>query len=271
MTKHQSQLAALQGIEKLLSIVAILRAPGGCPWDREQTHASVKSDLLEETYEVIEAIDSQDDSALKEELGDLLLQVVFHSQIATETARFDFNAVVDEISNKLIRRHPHVFEDIELDDTEGVLKQWEAIKQQEQANSLKKEKRESVLDGVPQSLPALQYAQKILKKAAKVGFAWRNVEEAQKKLYEELGELKAVQPGNKEAYEDEMGDVLFTFVNVLKFEKLDAEDVMRKAVRKFEKRFRLLETHIKEKGKTWDEYSLEELNQLFRQVRESHE
>jgi MazG family protein len=245
----------MEPVARLREIVARLRAPDGCPWDREQTHESLRAGLLEETYELIDAIDHADDSNLREELGDLLLHVVMHAQMASERGAFEFDAVATEICEKLIRRHPHVFGDKSVADSDEVLQQWEQIKRAE------KTERSSVLDGVPMALPALMRAQKVQKKASRVGFDWNAAAEVVAKVEEELDELKsALAAGNETAVAEEMGDLLFSLVNLSRKLDLDPEMTLNAATDKFITRFRAVEQGATAAGKRVEECSADELN-----------
>lgn len=228
-------------ITKLLSIMAQLRDPEtGCPWDIKQDFDSIAPYTIEEAFEVAEAIAQRDYPELKEELGDLLLQVVFHSQMAREQGLFDFNDVVQVLCDKMIRRHPHVFGDDPAADEQAVKANWEQIKQQERAS--KGRDHVSALDGVPAGLPALQRAAKVQKKAARVGFDWPETAPVRKQVDLELAELdEALQNCHKDAIEDELGDVIFTLVNLSRHLKIDPEQALRKATAKFERRFRKME------------------------------
>jgi MazG family protein len=249
-------------IGRLLDIVARLRAPGGCPWDREQTHATLRAGLIEEAYETVDAIDRHDDAHLREELGDLLLQVVMHSQIASEAGRFDFEKVCDEVAEKLVRRHPHVFGDSRLETTDAVLKQWDAIKHAEKGSPA------SILDHISPALPALMYAEKVQKRAARVGFDWPDVHGVVQKIREELGELESEIAQNRcEKVEEELGDLLFSIVNLTRKSRLDAELVLREATQKFERCFRKLENELRRSGKRFDELKLPELDALWNEVK----
>ena len=246
----------------LRAIVSRLRAPGGCPWDREQTHASLKSDLIEEAYEVMEAIDHQDDAHLSEELGDFLLQVVMHCQIAAEEKRFDFDDVARLIGEKLIRRHPHVFGEVQADDTETVLKNWDQIKRDEKGGT------ESVLDHVSKALPALMRAGKIQKRAARVGFDWPDLHGVVAKIHEELAEVEAAMQGSDRAHlEQEIGDLLFSVVNLSRKAKFEPELVLQQATNKFTRRFQELEALLKASGQTFAESDLAALDLLWNQVK----
>ena len=259
----------LPGIDQLTDIVAQLRGPGGCPWDREQTHASLRSALLEEAHEVVAAIDNRDDANLREELGDLLLQSVFHAQLAAEEGRFTFNDVAREIATKLVRRHPHVFAADHCADSAAVLQRWEEIKRAEKGDAAA-----SALDGLPGGLPALLHAQKTQKKAARVGFDWPDIEPVFAKLHEEISELRAAltAPATDllspiSAIEDELGDLLFTVVNLARKLHLDAETALHRSTRKFSARFRAVEQLASARGITLEKLTLAELDQLWDEVK----
>lgn len=250
-------------IDQLRAIVACLRAPEGCPWDREQTHASLRSGLLEEACEVVEAINNADDANLREELGDLLLQSVFHAQIAAEEGRFDFDHVAREISEKLIRRHPHVFGEDSCADSEAVLRRWDEIKRAEKGAAAG-----SALDGVSGGLPALLRAQKVQKKAAKAGFDWEDAVPVFEKIREELAELEAgIASGCPRHIEEEAGDLLFSVVNLARKLKLDAETALHGATAKFTARFHAIEALARERGLTLEKLTLTELDALWDEVK----
>ncbi len=243
--------------EDLKKIMAELRQK--CPWDRKQTHESLKKYLIEEAYEVIDAIDKKDWDALKEELGDLLLQPVFHAKLAEEKGLFNIDDVVDHLCKKLIERHPHVFGEEEAKTAEEVLKNWE---------KRKIEKRKSVLEGVPKHMPALMRAYKLQKKAAKVGFDWKDLQEVKNKVLEEWEELnKALQEGDKEKIEHEFGDLLFALVNLARFLNIDPEEALQKANERFIKRFSYVERKVKESGKSWEEFTLQELDKFWEEAK----
>lgn len=254
----------LPGIDQLIAIVAQLRAPGGCPWDREQTHASLRGGLLEEAYEVVEAIDNSDDENLREELGDLLLQSVFHAQIAVEEGRFNFDDVARSISEKLVRRHPHVFGEDQCADSEAVLKRWDEIKRTEKGGDVPK----SALDGVPGSLAALMRAQKVQKKAAKVGFDWDAAAPVIAKVREEIAEVEAaIAAQDAAALEDEIGDVLFSIVNLARKLEIDAEVALHRATNKFVFRFHAVEALARERSLALEKMTLAELDVLWDEVK----
>jgi len=252
----------ISSIGRLRKIVARLRAPDGCPWDREQTHASLRGDLLEEAYEVVETIDSGDDGHFREELGDLLLQVVMHSQIAAEEGRFDFDEVADLIADKLVRRHPHVFGDTKLGDTEAVLKQWDEIKRQERGAE------RSAMDGVSQALPALMRAAKVQKRAARVGFDWDDLEGVREKIREEATEVEEeLKSGDVEGIAGEIGDMIFSVVNLARKAKVEPEIALQHATRKFEARFREVEARVLSDGGRMEERTLAELDAIWDAVK----
>lgn len=254
-------------IEQFLDVVAKLRDPnGGCPWDLKQNFETMLPHMLEESYEVAEAIHNQDRTALREELGDLLLQVVFLSQLAKEEGSFTFQDVLTDIHEKLIYRHPHVFGDIKAENAEEALASWEAQK----ANDAKHQAHQSILDDLPFALPALTRANKLQKRCAKVGFDWDNPQDVLAKVDEELLEVKdelnqtIAQP---DRIAEELGDLLFATVNLCRHHKLDAETVLRNANLKFEKRFRLVEQKVKSQGKQVNDCTLSELDMLWNEVK----
>ncbi|MFL6583428.1 MAG: nucleoside triphosphate pyrophosphohydrolase [Chthoniobacterales bacterium] len=247
--------------ERLCQIVAQLRAPGGCPWDREQTNASLAPKLLEEAYETDHAIRENDDDNLREELGDVLLLVVMHAEIAREAGRFEIGQIVHEVTEKLIRRHPHVFGDAEVKESEGVVRQWEAIKHGEKA-------RQHYLEGVAAALPALMRAEKIQKKAARVHFDWSSLADVVAKVDEELAETKeAIQSNDSRAIEDEIGDLLFAVTNLARKAGLDAEATLQSATDKFVGRFNHLEDRVRARGKQLGELRLEELDAIWEELK----
>ena len=252
------------GFEDLLQIMKMLRAPGGCPWDREQTHKSIRQNFIEETYEVIEAIDTEDRELLKEELGDVLLQVVFHSEMESEVGSFDINDVCDGICKKLIVRHPHIFADVKADTTDEVLSNWDKIKMQTKSQKTQSD----AMDSVSKSLPSLMRSEKLQKKAAKVGFDWPDVSGALQKVEEETQELKkAIEDGDKKGMEEELGDLLFSVVNVSRFLKVDSEEALYHACDKFTNRFRMVEALAKERGIAMESAPLSLLDSLWNEVK----
>lgn len=251
--------AAGEQIGRLRAIMHRLRAPGGCPWDAEQTHESLIPNLIEEAYECVDAIRRGNDEDMREEFGDLLLQVVFHSELAEERGKFDLDEVARGISEKLIRRHPHVFGESSAGDSEAVLKQWDAIKRQE-----KGEKEVPYLHGTGKGLPALVRAGKLQKKAAKIGFDWPVETGVLAKIREELGELQsAVDAQDMAGVEEELGDLMFSVVNLARFRKIDPEVLMASANSKFERRFGAMETIVKDQGKTLEEASLADMEEAW--------
>ncbi len=250
-------------LKPLEGVMATLRSPGGCVWDIEQTHRSLRRYLIEEVYEVIEAIDLKDAKLLCEELGDLLLQIIFHARMAEESDLFSMQDVIDGVTKKMIRRHPHVFGEVSVRDSGEVLLNWEKIKQEE-----KKGARSSVLDGVPAGLPSLLRADKLQQKAAKVGFDWDNIGPVWDKLTEEIAELKAaVAKDEKEEIASELGDVLFSIANLARFLKLDGETALNRTNQKFIRRFRYVEKKVVESGRDWKTYSLKELDVLWNEAK----
>ena len=250
------------GLKDLENIVSILRSPGGCPWDAEQDHKSLRRALLEESCEVIEAIDEESPSHLQEELGDVLLQVVFHADIERQAGRFDLEAVADGICKKLIFRHPHVFGDVSVHDSEEVLVNWDALKRQEKSQ----ETYTDTLTAVAKSLPALWRAEKVQKKAKKAGFDWPDASGAVDKLSEELAELKeAMAQGTN--IQEELGDLLFSVVNVSRFLKADPEEALNAATEKFISRFAKVEEMALSQGKDMAQMSLEELDKLWERAK----
>ena len=249
--------------ELLMEIMRKLRGPGGCPWDAEQSHDSLKRYILEEAYEVIEAIDSKDSVHLKEELGDLLLQPVFHAAIAEEKGEFTMDEVLDAISEKLIRRHPHVFGEAVIESSEAQVANWEKIKKEE-----KGVQRKSALSGIPPGLPALMQAQKITEKAARVGFDWEHTDQVFAKVMEELHEFEeAMLSGDQKEMESEMGDLLFAIVNLGRFLTLDPEEALRKTIQRFTKRFSHVEETLHARGVAMQSATLEEMDVLWEEAK----
>ena len=246
-------------LEKLVDIIAILRSENGCKWDREQTHKSLRPNMLEEAYEAVDAIDDNDISNLREELGDVLLQVVLHSQIAKDNGEFDIEDVAKELSDKLIHSHPHVFGNQKVHSTQEILDNWDKLKKEE------KTYRKSVLDGISKSQSALMAAQKISKKVVKVGFEWDCVESLKDCIKSEYKEFEeAVELGDKDKMEDEMGDIFFATVNLARWYKVDAEQALLRANKKFTKRFRKMEEI---KTKPFEDYTYDEFNDLWKQAK----
>lgn len=255
-----------QLFEELTEIIAKLRSEDGCPWDREQTNETLKPGLIEEVYEVIDAIDEENDEKLEEELGDLLMQILLNAQIADDEDRFNICGVIQKISEKLLRRHPHVFGNIKVQDAQEVLKNWEMIKRQEYANR----DRESIVDGVPSHLPALMMARKVQAKASRVGFDWDKSEDVLKKVEEEVEELKeSINLSKAEGIEEEIGDILFSIVNLSRFLNVEPEDALRKTTAKFIRRFKKMEAEINIRGKSITEYNLAELDEIWDAVKKT--
>ncbi|MBW4054990.1 MAG: nucleoside triphosphate pyrophosphohydrolase [Proteobacteria bacterium] len=249
--------------EQLTGIMRKLRAPGGCPWDAEQTHESLTRYLLEETYEVIEAIDEKSPQHLKEELGDLLLQPIFHAAIAEESGDFTIDDIISTLCEKLIRRHPHVFGDFEIKDSDAQIENWEKIKKLE-----KGDERPSALSGVPAHLPALLKAHKISEKASRVGFDWEHADQVFAKVMEELHEFEeAWEGGNPTRMEDEMGDLLFAIANLGRFLNLNPEEALRKTIARFQKRFSYVEAELLRQGVQMQNATLEEMNELWEKTK----
>lgn len=248
---------------ELVNIVKRLRKE--CPWDRIQTHLSLRRCLLEETYEVLEAIDENNMNELKKELGDILLQVVFHSNIAEEENEFTLNDVIQSETKKLIERHPHVFGDLKVSDSDEVKKNWEKLK--------KKEGRKSVIDGIPEELPALFKAYRIQEKASKVGFDWKEEGPVFEKIMEEIRELRFnVDSGKSHSeIEDELGDVLFSIVNYARFVKVNPEDALRKTIKKFRTRFQKIESYAENNNISLEDMTLEEMDMIWNSVKQSND
>ena len=251
-------------VEDLVTVVHLLRSPGGCPWDQEQTHASIRRNLLEEAYEAAEAIDQESTEHLREELGDVLMQVVFHADIEKDAGRFDLNDVADEVCKKLIFRHPHVFGDVKVSGTGEVLDNWDVLKKEEKGQQTETD----TLNAVARSLPALWRAEKVQKKAAKAGFDWPDISGALDKLSEESGELReALEQGTN--VEEELGDLLFSVVNVARFAKVDPEEALTRASDKFIRRFARVEEAARSRGADLKDMSLEELDALWEEAKRS--
>ena len=242
--------------EDFVEIMARLRE--GCPWDKKQTHESLRPYLVEEAYELLEALDSSDDDAVREELGDLLLQIVFHARLAQERGAFDISDVVKGISDKMVSRHPHVFGSERFETAEEVVGQWEERKKEEG------KMRESLLDGVPRTMPALLRAARLQSRAARAGFDWSQVDGALDKLDEEIGEFRAtLKSKNPSEIEDELGDVFFSLVNISRFIGVNPEDALRKTISKFIKRFRHMEMRAADSGREFKDMSIEEMDGLW--------
>lgn len=249
----------LDRFETLVAIMAQLRAPEGCPWDRKQTHASIRENLLEETYEVLEAIDLDDPARLREELGDLLMQIVFHAGMAAEAGQFNIGDVIRGISEKLVYRHPHIFGSVRVGGAEEVALNWEALKQAE------REEGASRLAGVPASLPALAYSQSIQRRAARAGFDWPDTSGVIEKVAEEVGEIQSAAGDEERARE--FGDLLFTLVNFARRMGIESEAALREANRRFYRRFTRIEELARERGKQLDKLTLAQLDELWEEAK----
>jgi len=249
------------GFDEFVEVIAALRAPGGCPWDREQTHGSIAKNLVEEAYEAVHAIETDDIAELQEELGDVLLQVVLHSQIASDDDEFTIDDVVASITAKIIRRHPHVFGDRTAGDAVEVLAHWDQIKAEERS-----QKQQGLLDTVPHALPALMLAQTISRKAVSAGFEWETLDGVWDKVHEELDELRATEPGSTEAAE-EIGDVLFTVVNLARKQGIDAETALRATCEKFRSRWSAMEEMSGREGRSIEDLALDEQEALWQRAK----
>lgn len=249
--------------DDLVRLMTVLRGPSGCPWDRKQTLPDLKPFVIEEAYEVVDAIDQNDRTALLEEIGDLLLEAVFIAEITREEGSFDIYDSVTAIHDKLVRRHPHVFADAEAKDAEEVLVNWEKLKSDE-----RKAENKSLLSGVPRSLPALLKASRLTEKAARVGFDWRRTDDVFDKLDEEIAELReAVDSGETAKIEDELGDLLFTIANIARKVGVNAEEALQSTNRKFTRRFENMEANVRGRDRNLDQLSLEEMDQLWDQAK----
>lgn len=259
-TKNNFNFKEKYNVYDLVEIMRVLRSEGGCPWDIKQTHESIKKNLIEETYETIEAINKNDSDMLREELGDVLMQVVFHSQIEAEKGVFDIDDVADENCKKLIERHPHVFGEVNVDSVDDVLTNWDAIKRRTKGQKSTTE----AIDSIPRELPALMRATKVQSKASKAGFDWKEVDGALDKLSEEIAELRAAIAGGKsDEINEELGDVLFSAVNVSRFVDVDAEESLTDSTDKFVARFKTVEQLAREKGINMNESDLATLDKLW--------
>jgi tetrapyrrole methylase family protein / MazG family protein len=250
---------------KLREIIAALRGPNGCPWDKKQTHESLKKYLIEETYEVIDAINKEDENLLVEELGDVLLQVMLHAQIGEDEGYFSIDDVIEGISNKMVRRHPHVFGDEKADNSDEVVTLWDEIKKKE-----KGEQNHSILDGIGLEIPNLIRAYELQKKAAKVGFDWDDVHPALEKVQEEIQELKEEMkkgPGHNKELMSEFGDILFALVNVARFLNIQPEEALFSTNEKFKRRFQFIEEQVTKSGKSFDDFSLEQLDEFWNEAK----
>ena len=251
-------------LNDFIRIIDVLRGPGGCPWDIKQTHESLKLNAVEEAWEVVDAIDEGSAAHLREELGDLLMQVIFHASIEKERGGFTLDDVADEAVKKLVHRHPHVFADVKADTPEEVLTNWDAIKRADRGQ----QSTDSVMDGIPKGLPGLMRSQKIQNKAGKLGFDWPDVSGAMDKLREEVGELQeGIDAGDVENIKEEIGDALFSVVNVARFFKVDSEECMHAACAKFIRRFRYLEEGAARRGLRLEDMSLGQMEEIYQEAR----
>jgi tetrapyrrole methylase family protein/MazG family protein len=264
MTSPEPHSAPETPLQRLRTIMRTLRSENGCPWDRKQTLHSLKPCLIEEAYELLDAIDDGDDSKICEELGDVLLQVVFQAQITEEDGRFDLDAVITRLCDKLVRRHPHVFGEAEAQTAEEVLQHWDRIKKSEGA----KETPTSIVDGIPRHLPALQKAHQVQKRAARAGFDWPELDGVIEKIDEELAEVReAIRTGSTDAVQDEVGDLLFSVVNLSRFLGHNPEELLDRNIRKFIRRFRAVEQAVHATGRAINRFSITELEALWQQVK----
>lgn len=251
-------------LEDLVELMATLRSEQGCPWDRKQTKDTIKPYIIEETYEVVEAVDERSPEKIREELGDLLFEIVFYAQLLKEEDGIDIYDIIETVHTKMIRRHPHVFGEVKVNNAEEVLVNWELIKKEE-----KKAERKSVLDGVPKHLPSLLRAHRIQSKASHVGFEWENFHQVLEKLDEEFSELRqAYKHENLEEIEDEFGDLLFVLVSIARFLHVNPDDALRKAITKFTDRFTQIERAMQTMNKDWKDLSGEEMDALWQQAKE---
>ena len=250
---------------EFVRVIAVLRGPDGCPWDRVQTHKSLRKNMIEEAYEAVAAIETEDDAELAEELGDVLLQVVLHAQIADDERRFDIDDVAAKITAKIRHRHPHIFGETQAGTPDEVLANWDRIKHRE-----KSEKGHGTLDGIPHGLPALMYAQKISRKAVAVGFEWETLDDVWAKVHEEIEELKGTEPGSIEAV-DEIGDLLFTVVNLARKQGIDAEMALRQTCEKFRRRFADMEASADRDGQRIADLTIDEMEVLWQQAKQREE
>ena len=248
--------------EEFVEIIRLLRAPGGCPWDREQTHKSIRNDFLEEAYEAADAIDTSDDAALCEELGDVLLHVAFYAKIASEKQQFDMKDVCDRLCDKLIYRHPHVFGTTKAETAGEVCKNWEQLKMSEKGGN------KSILSGVPASMPSLIKAYRMQEKAANVGFDWDRREQVWEKVHEEIDELKAeLDKGDKVNMEKEFGDFIFSLVNIARFYDINPDNALEQTNKKFRNRFNYVEEHSIKQGRNLKDMTLEQMDELWNEAK----
>jgi tetrapyrrole methylase family protein/MazG family protein len=269
--KNTDDALRRRSFARLHEIVNILRSPGGCPWDQEQTHQSIRKNLIEETYEVIETIDEDDPDHMKEELGDLLLQILLHSQMEEEVGTFNVYDVIEGLNDKLIFRHPHVFGEQQAENANEALQNWEQMKAEEKKRKGQDLQQISVLDGIPRDLPALMKGYKLQKKAAKVGFDWDDVDGVFAKIEEELAELKEAVQHNQSAEERklELGDLLFAAANVARFIDTDPEEALAATNRKFIQRFQYIEERLREQGRTPSDSNVDEMEQYWQAAKKA--
>src|SRR6266516_2055933 len=278
LTRYNRAMARLpnstgEKFERLVEIMDTLRGPNGCPWDKQQDFNSLKPMLVEEVYEVLEAVDNSDFEGMSEELGDLLLHIVFHAYLGKESGHFDINTVIDKISEKLVRRHPHVFGEESASTADEVIRNWEAIKAQEKAQKFKSRTpdQRSLLEGIPSKLPAIHEAHQISSRAARVGFDWPDIEGVFDKLQEEIREVRDAIAGPEDSrqsrLEDEIGDLLFVMVNIARFLKIDSESALKRANRKFKVRFQHMERELARQGKTLEQTNLDEMEALWQKAK----
>jgi tetrapyrrole methylase family protein / MazG family protein len=254
----------MEEFDRLVQIFERLRAPGGCPWDAEQDHKSISRCIIEESYELFDAILKEDRDHMQEELGDVLLQVIFHSIIARDLGEFCLKDVINGLADKLIFRHPHVFADVQLNSSKEVIRNWEKQKKSEKG----KVERESILDGIPDSLPSILAARKIQSTVSRVGFDWKNSDGVMDKIREEIAELdEAIHSQNTDAMEDEIGDLLFSVVNLARKCRVDPEAALRRTNRKFKKRFEAIEKESKHRGTSLEEMNLQEMDQIWEEAK----
>ncbi len=253
-----------EDLKELVELMARLRGPEGCPWDRKQTPESLKPFLLEESYEVIDALDEKDPAKIREELGDLLFQIIFHARLSEEQGQFTIRDVIGTIHEKMVRRHPHVFGDEKVETAQEVIANWEEIKKKEKGH----DERRSLLEGVPRSMPSLIRAHKVQERAARVGFDWNRLDEALPKLDEEIAEFKeSLRTENAAKIEEELGDVFFTLVNLSRFLDLDPEEALRKTIGKFIRRFRYIEEKAAGAGRNLKDMTLDEMEALWQEAK----
>ncbi|HPJ95273.1 MAG TPA: nucleoside triphosphate pyrophosphohydrolase [Deltaproteobacteria bacterium] len=255
----------MKEFDRLVEILERLRAPGGCPWDAEQDHRSISRCMIEEAYELVDAIQDDDVEHLREELGDVLLQVVFHSTIAKDLGEFTIKEVINDLCDKLIHRHPHVFGDVSVADSGEVIKNWERLKKKEEG----KKQRQSILDGIPDTLPSLQYARKIQSVVSRVGFDWPDAAGVVDKIKEEADEvLQAMQSHKSDQVAEEIGDLLFSIVNFARFNGIDPESALRRTNLKFRQRFYEIEKEAKNRGLRLEDMSLEEMDKIWESTKD---